>query len=354
MKVVTVIGARPQFIKAAPVSRVLRKRGQEILVHTGQHYDRDMSEVFFKELDIPDPDYHLEVRTKYPGARTGEMLAKVEEVLLQERPDGVLVYGDTDSTLAGAMAAAKLHIPIAHVEAGLRSYNRRMPEELNRVVTDHLSHLLCCPTKTAVCNLSAEGIREGVCLTGDVMVDAIRYNLTLAETQSSVLTRLQAEPGSYLLITVHRAENTTDPERLRQIAEAVNRLNRRAIWPIHPGTRKKMEHWGIQIENEYVQVIQPVGYLDMLKLEAGAERILTDSGGVQKEAYLLQKPCITMRDETEWTETVELNANRLVGAHTEKILEAVESFHVDFAGIPSVFGDGHASKRIVDQLWNTL
>ncbi len=354
MKVVTVVGARPQFIKAAPVHRVLRRRAQEILVHTGQHYDPRLSKVFFDELNIPQPDYHLGVGSKSHGAQTGEMLLKVEEVLEKVRPDLLLVYGDTNSTLAGALAAAKMHIPIAHVEAGLRSFNRRMPEEINRVLTDHLSRWLFCPTQTAVQNLEREGISKGVHLTGDVMLDAVLYNRKLAEDRSRILEQLELEPGQYLLITLHRAENTDDLRRMKSIVDAFNELSIPAVLPMHPRTRNRLKQMELSLSNPLVKVIEPVGYLDMLQLEANARKILTDSGGVQKEAFFLQVPVITMRDETEWVETVEQGANRLTGANKAAILEAVERFEVDFTRVSSVFGDGRAAERIVDHLMRDL
>ncbi len=349
MKVVTVVGARPQFIKAAPVSRCLRRQETEILVHTGQHYDTTMSEVFFEELKIPRPDYHLEVGSKSHGAQTGEMLSRLEQVLIQERPDWVLVYGDTNTTLAGALAAAKLHIPVAHVEAGLRSFNRQMPEEINRVLTDHMAELLYCPTETAVQHLAAEGIRRGVVHVGDVMVDALRFNRELANDRR-ILEELGMEPGTYLLVTLHRAENTDHPDRLEEILSALNELESPMILPLHPRTRNRMQKQGVNLTNPRLKVIEPVGYLDMLHLEMNAAKILTDSGGVQKEAFLLQVPCITMRDETEWTETVEQKANVLVGANKRKIIEYVETFHVDFTQVAPVFGDGYTADRIVESL----
>ncbi|MDA8354598.1 MAG: UDP-N-acetylglucosamine 2-epimerase (non-hydrolyzing) [Firmicutes bacterium] len=351
MKVVTVVGARPQFIKAAPVSRSLRSDAKEILVHTGQHYDTAMSDVFFTELQIPRPDYHLGIGSKSHGAQTGEMLAGVEEVLQKEQPDWVLVYGDTNSTLAGALAASKLHIPVAHVEAGLRSFNRRMPEELNRVLTDHVSSLLFCPTETAVRHLEAEGITDGVHQVGDVMMDAVTFNLELAREQSTILEQLSLEEENYLLITLHRAENTDDPSRLQSIVSALNSLSIPAVLPLHPRTAHKMELYGLTFGNPRLQVVDPVGYLDMLRLEANASKILTDSGGVQKEAFLLNIPCITMRDETEWTETVDQKTNILVGADKREIIECVESFQVDFSRVDPVFGDGNAADRIVERLW---
>ncbi|MFD1435404.1 non-hydrolyzing UDP-N-acetylglucosamine 2-epimerase [Kroppenstedtia eburnea] len=349
MKVVTVVGARPQFIKAAPVSRCLRRRGTEILVHTGQHYDAAMSGIFFEELKIPRPDYHLEVGSKTHGAQTGEMLSGLEKVLIQEQPDWVLVYGDTNTTLAGALAAAKLQLPVAHVEAGLRSFNRQMPEEINRVLTDHIAELLCCPTETAVQHLASEGIRRGVVQVGDVMVDALRFNRELAGDRS-ILEQLGAEPREYVLVTLHRAENTDHPDRLKEIISALNELESPMILPLHPRTRNRMERQGLTFTNPRLKVIEPVGYLDMLHLEMNAAKILTDSGGVQKEAFLLQVPCITMRDETEWTETVEQKTNVLVGANKRKIIEYVETFHVDFAKVDPVFGNGHTADRIVELL----
>jgi UDP-GlcNAc3NAcA epimerase len=344
VKVVTVVGARPQFIKAAPVSRVLRAQGEEVLVHTGQHYDKSMSDVFFDELEIPVPEYHLHVGSQSHGAQTGDMLKKVEEVLLTEKPDALLVYGDTNSTLA----AAKLHIPVAHVEAGLRSFNRKMPEEVNRILTDHISKWLFCPTDTPVKHLASEGIIEGVHIVGDVMLDAFLYNTKLADSKATVLNHLPVEKKGYVLITMHRAENTDDPKRLAAIVSAINQLPYPAVLPLHPRTVGKLKENGLQITNDNVHVIEPVGYLDMIQLEYQAKLILTDSGGVQKEAFFAKVPCITMRDETEWTETVTLGANQLVGANTDKILEAVTTFRVDFSGIPSVFGDGHTAEKVVE------
>jgi UDP-GlcNAc3NAcA epimerase len=352
MKVLTVVGARPQFIKAAPVSRAIRERATEILVHTGQHYDKSMSDVFFEELNIPVPDYHLHVGSKSHGAQTGDMLTKVEEVILKEKPDCVLVYGDTNSTLAGALAAAKLHVPVAHVEAGLRSFNRRMPEEINRVLTDHVSEWLFCPTQTAVNHLKNEGITRGVHLVGDVMLDAVEYNSRLAREKSRILDELGLDKSGYVLITLHRAENTDDPARLSAIIGAINEMHLTAVLPLHPRTRHKLTEMGLAITNPNVKLIDPVGYLDMLELEVNARKILTDSGGVQKEAFFARVPCITMRDETEWTETVELGANILVGADREKILDAVEHFEVDFSRVEPVFGDGRAAEKIVSILLN--
>jgi len=290
MKIVTVVGARPQFIKAAALSRVLRQQHNEILVHTGQHYDDNMSAVFFAELDIPAPDVNLQIGSGSHGTQTGAMLTGIETVLLAERPDRVLVYGDTNSTLAGALAAAKLHIPVAHVEAGLRSFNRAMPEEINRVVTDHLSDVLLCPGQTAVDNLAAEGITRGVHLVGDVMADALIVASERAMTHSAILTRLELTEQSYVLATVHRAENTDDPLRLHNILTAFLDSNELIIFPVHPRTRKRINELDLSLQQSNLRLIEPVGYLDMVQLEQSARMILTDSGGVQKEAYWLGVP----------------------------------------------------------------
>jgi UDP-GlcNAc3NAcA epimerase len=348
LKIATIVGARPQFIKAAPVSRWLRLHYREILVHTGQHYDYLLSEVFFRELGIPTPDYNLGVGSASHGRQTGEMLARLEEVLLQEKPDWVVVYGDTNSTLAGALAAAKLHIPVAHVEAGLRSYNRTMPEEINRVLTDHLSSLLFCPTDTAVRNLAREGITQGVYQVGDVMYDVALWGLEMAERKSTILESLGLKPNGYLLVTIHRPSNTDDPRNLSAIVSALNDVTETVVFPTHPRTQKALKHWGIH-PNSNVWLIEPVSYLEMLVLEKNARMILTDSGGVQKEAYILGVPCVTLREETEWVETVEAGWNILVGANRERIVEAVRNFK-PAGDRPPLFGDGNASRRIVEIL----
>ena len=348
MKVVSIVGARPQFIKAAPLSRELRKAHQEVLVHTGQHYDPSLSAVFFEELGIPRPDYNLGVGSASHGRQTGEMLVRIEEVLIQEDPDWVLVYGDTNSTLAGALAAVKLHIPVAHVEAGLRSFNRRMPEEINRVLTDHISTLLFCPTETAVRNLAQEGLVEGVHNVGDVMYDAALHNSQLAEEESRILETLGLKPKGYLLATVHRPDNTDIPHNLRSIIAALGSLEATVLLPLHPRTRKALHELGITLEGN-VRVVAPVGYLDMLILEKNACLILTDSGGIQKEAYFFAVPCVTLRQETEWVETVEAGWNVLVGADRRKIVEVVESFHPQ-GERANLFGDGRASVKVVEIL----
>ena len=342
MKIVTIVGARPQFIKAAPVSRELRKKHTEVLVHTGQHYDDNMSAVFFEELDIPAPAFNLGVGSGAHGVQTAMMLTKIEEVLLAEKPDGVLIYGDTNSTLAGALAASKLRIKIAHVEAGLRSFNRTMPEEINRVTADHLSDLLFCPSQTAVDNLKREGITRGVHLVGDVMADALAYASERSKSRSCILQAMGLKEKGFLLATVHRAENTDNPERLRSIAAAFAKIKEPVVFPVHPRTRKRLEDLGIK----NLKCIDPVGYLDMVRLEQAARMILTDSGGIQKEAYWLGTSCITLREETEWVETVTTGWNVLVGADTERILEQVRSFAPP-AARPTLYGDGHAAARCV-------
>jgi UDP-N-acetylglucosamine 2-epimerase len=325
MKVASIVGARPQFIKAAVVSRELRKQHQEVLIHTGQHYDDNMSQLFFRELDIPEPDYNLGVGSGPHGAQTGTMLVRIERVLRKEKPDWVLVYGDTNSTLAGALAAAKLHIPVAHVEAGLRSFNRRMPEELNRVVVDHVSDLLFAPTETAMKNLEREGLIERAHLVGDVMEEALHYYLPIARERSTILKRLQLDPKSYYLVTVHRAENTDSKQSLENILRALVQLDHPVVFPLHPRTRKMIERFGLGrfLNADGIRYLDPVGYLEMLVLEENALTILTDSGGVQKEAYWLGVPCVTLREETEWVETVETGWNVLAGVETKRILAAI-------------------------------
>ena len=348
MKVVSVVGARPQFIKAAAVSGALRKNHTEVLVHTGQHYDANMSAVFFEELGIPSPDVNLGVGSGPHGEQTGAMLTGIEKVLQTERPDWVLVYGDTNSTLAGALAAAKLHIQVAHVEAGLRSYNRAMPEEVNRVVTDHLSAALFCPSQTAVDNLAAEGITRGVHLVGDVMAEALAFGAERARGRSNVLERLGLAEGKYLLATVHRAENTDDAGRLRNILRAFDTLDEPVVFPAHPRTRSAIEASGYP-PAPHVVVIEPVGYLDMVMLEQSARMILTDSGGIQKEAYWLGIPCVTLRDETEWVETVRAGWNILVGADCERILQGVRAFAPPTVR-PPLYGDREVSQRVARAL----
>ncbi|MCX5829550.1 MAG: UDP-N-acetylglucosamine 2-epimerase (non-hydrolyzing) [Deltaproteobacteria bacterium] len=356
MKIATIIGARPQFIKAATISRAITEHNrnnsspdiEEILVHTGQHYDDDMSAIFFRELEIIKQNYNLNIGSGSHGWQTGRMLMAIEEVLLKEKPDWVLIYGDTNSTLAGALAAAKLHIRIAHVEAGLRSFNRLMPEEINRIVADQLSHLLFCPSQLAVNNLAVEGITKGVSITGDVMADALQFATIKAPDHSDILTRLALQPQGYLLATVHRAENTDDNQRLNNILSAFAALNEPVVFPAHPRTRKFLQEAGYQ-PPENVKLVDPVGYFDVITLEKSARLLLTDSGGMQKEAYWLKVPCITLRDETEWIETVELGWNILTGADHDRIIEAVRAFKAPFAH-PPLYGDGKAAAHCLKAL----
>lgn len=303
MKIASIVGARPQFIKAAPVSAVLSQDHNEVIIHTGQHYDHGMSSIFFDELGIREPDFNLGIGSGPHGLQTGAMLAAVEKVLLNEHPDWVLVYGDTNSTLAGALAATKLHFPVAHIEAGLRSFNRRMPEEINRVLTDHVSDFLFCPTTTSVENLSNEGIHQGVHLVGDVMYDVLLHFLPLAIKRSKVLDTLLVDPKTYCLATIHRAENTDSSNRLRSLLTCLELTGLPVVFPLHPRTALAIKEFNLELPNN-VKGIEPVGYLDMIALLKSAQTVLTDSGGLQKEAFLLGVPCITLREETEWVETI--------------------------------------------------
>jgi UDP-GlcNAc3NAcA epimerase len=344
VKVVSVIGARPQFIKAAMVSRVIRSNCQEILIHTGQHYDKNMSEKFFSELDLPKPDINLAVGSKTHAIQTGMMMAGIEEVLLEQEPDWIIIYGDTNSTLAGSLAAIKIQIPIAHVEAGLRSFNRSMPEEINRVICDAISEVLFCPTEQAVQNLVSEGITKGVYLVGDVMKDALDFYVQLAEKRSNILEEIKLASKSYALATIHRARNTDEASSLRVILDALGNLDLPIILPIHPRTKKAISNFGIELAKNIIP-IEPVGYLDMLQLEKNAECILTDSGGVQKEAYWLGVRCITLRQETEWIETVNAGWNRLVGTDKDEIISAVTDW-LPQSQRQALYGDGHAAEKI--------
>jgi UDP-GlcNAc3NAcA epimerase len=352
VKVATIVGARPQFVKAAMVSRELRAQSEveEVFIHTGQHYDRNMSGVFFEELGIPPPDYDLGVGSALHGEQTGEMLKRAEKVLLNEKPDAVLVYGDTNSTLAGALAAAKLRISLAHVEAGMRSHNRNMPEEVNRVLTDHLADYLFCATETAVDNLAFEGIKAGVYNVGDVMYDAALFYYQVAESRSTILQRVNVEPKGYYLATIHRAENADDPQRLSSIINALSLSPKVVIIPLHPRTRKALAIHAMTMSGR-LRIIEPVSYLDMVMLEKNAQIILTDSGGVQKEAYFFQVPCITLRDETEWVETVKGGWNRIAGTGMNSILRALaEIASNSWRSSNFHFGRGDASKKICKML----
>jgi UDP-N-acetylglucosamine 2-epimerase len=350
--IASIVGARPQFIKSAPVSRALSSRFREVLIHTGQHYDYGMSEIFFTEMEMRPPDFNLGVGGGPHGEQTGRMLIELEKVLAKVKPDCVLVYGDTNSTLAGALASTKAGIPLAHVEAGLRSYNRAMPEEINRVLTDHISDFLFCPTDAAIENLAKEGIFKGVHRVGDVMYDALRHNLTIARTRSQILARLDLKKGSYALVTVHRAANTDDPERMKSILNALDALSLKVVFPIHPRTRKMIQGWGLAA-NSNVLFIEPQGYFDILILQENADCILTDSGGMQKEAYLLGVRCITLREETEWVETVASGWNNLAGVDQKAIHTAFETWHPQ-GERPLLYGNGQAAEQICEILLNKL
>lgn len=391
MKIVDIVGARPQFIKIAPVLHAINKQNQnhpkhlieEILVHTGQHYDYEMSQVFFEELGLKSPDYNLEVGSGTHGFQTGEMLKRIEEVLLKEKPDMVVVYGDTNSTLAGALAAVKLHIPIAHVEAGLRSFNRRMPEEHNRVLTDHCSDMLFCPTVAAVDNLIKEGftniLNDGLLLpadadgllkyktqladysraivinTGDVMYDAILLYMELAERKSKIIESYGISKNEYALCTLHRAENTDTIKRLSKIFKALEEIassGLQVVLPLHPRTRKALVLAGIRAKN--IMLVDPVSYIDMLMLERNARVILTDSGGVQKEAYYMGVPCVTLREETEWVETVEAGCNIVAGCEPGLIVRAALKEYEDRKEMDMTYGDGLASDRIIKLICERL
>ena len=355
MKVLTVIGARPQFIKAATLSRAFEGAAgiQEVLVHTGQHYDSNMSGVFFEEMGIPKPAYHLEIGSGTHGKMTGRQLERIEEVLFEEKPDLVLVYGDTNSTLAGALAAAKLHIPVTHVEAGLRSFNREMPEEINRILTDHVSDMLFAPTEVARGNLKNEGIRdEKIHVVGDVMCDAAFYYRDLGR-QPTWFAGLGLERESYVLCTVHRASNTDDPDTLSSIFDGLQGGGRPVIMPLHPRTKSKINSYDITVPKN-VHIVDPVGFLEMVWLEANSERIATDSGGVQKEAFFHGKFCVTLREETEWVELVESGHNVLVGSHSQEIANALSQAVSSGNSFPDIYGDGNAAKKICEIINNSV
>lgn len=353
MKILTVVGARPQFVKAAVLSRIIANRAgvDEVLVHTGQHYDANMSDIFFEEMEIPKPKYNLDVNSLSHGAMTGRMLEKIEEVLTIEKPDLLLVYGDTNSTLAGALAAKKMHIKVAHVEAGLRSFNMQMPEEINRILTDRISDFLFCPTQAAIDNLKAEGFdnfENQYFLSGDVMQDAALFYKNKANLNSQVLHNIGAVP--FVLCTIHRQENTDHPERLKAIVAALNEINetKKVVMNVHPRTKKIMENSGLQIN---FTCIDPVGYLDMILLLQKCDLVMTDSGGLQKEAYFFHKPCITLRDQTEWVELVENGFNRVVGVDSKKIQEAYTHFasaNLNFE--KELYGGGAAGVNMINTL----
>lgn len=349
-KIVTIVGARPQFVKAAVLSRAFAATSdiQEIIVHTGQHHDAALSDIFFEEMSIPKPHYNLEISGVSHGAMTGRMLEKIEEVLLKERPDWVMVYGDTNSTLAGALAASKIHIPIAHVEAGLRSFNMKMPEEVNRILTDRISTLLFCPTDSAVKNLKDEGISKGVVRTGDIMADALFYY----QSKAVQFAKQYKTPPQYpfALATIHRAENTDDPQKLNAIFEGLGKLSSdlQIILPLHPRTKSRLS--GIEIPKN-ITIIEPVGYFDMLQLLSACKLVVTDSGGLQKEAYLCKKPCVTLRNETEWVELVEIGVNKLAGTEASSIVQAAHNFlKASVSYKEGIYGNGDTASQIIKQL----
>lgn len=355
-KIVTVIGARPQFIKAWPVSIELRKYFQEVVVHTGQHYDAEMSDIFFKELRIVKPDYHLRVGSGSHAEQTANIMIHLEKILLGEEPDAVLIYGDTNSTIAGALTAAKLNIPVIHIEAGLRSYNFEMPEEINRVATDSIAKYLFVPTKTSLNNLKHHDKRQKIYLSGDVMLDAAYKGLAIAKKKSKILDSHGLNSKKYFLMTVHRASNTDDRHRLTRIIKTALDINGQIVFPAHPRTIKMLEKFNLLnslVESQNVQLISPVGYLDMLMLESNAKKIITDSGGVQKEAYFLKVPCVTLREETEWVETLIGGKNILVGSNPAKIRKAV-NYPDSKSGWQDFYGKGDAAEKIAKTLKKEL
>lgn len=373
LTIATIVGARPQFIKASAISRLLTNhtKVKEILIHTGQHYDLQMSEVFFHQLDLPRPHVNLEIGSYGHGTQTGLMLQKLEEVLVQAKPDAVMVYGDTNSTLAGALAAAKLHIPVYHVEAGLRSFNKNMPEEINRILTDHVSSLLFCPTHTAIKNLNREGIFHheniphhanypGLFLTGDIMYDVALFYQHKAKNESSILHELNLHPNSFFLVTIHRSENTDDPEKLSSITELLEKIshhfNLPIVFPLHPRTRKMATEFHLfdkLMKIKHLILTDPLSYLDMIHLESSSTLILTDSGGVQKEAYFFQKPCYILRKETEWVELLEQKKARLWNYNNIIALNDIEDLlNTNDNCFAPIFGDGNAAHQIISIIEN--
>ena len=357
-----VLGTRPEIIKMSPVIRELEKRRIEyFVIHTGQHYSYNMDRIFFEELELPQPDYKLDVGERYHthGSQTGEMIKGIEEILMKEKPHVVLVEGDTNSVLAGGLAAVKLHIPVGHVEAGLRSFDRNMPEEINRVVVDHISDYLFAPTEVARKNLLNEGIdKERIYVTGNTIVDAVYQNLAIAKRKSRILEKYELKKNEYILVTFHRQENVDDPARLKNLVNMLNMLDFPAIFPMHPRTRKRIDEFGYRIKNEKVRVIEPLGYLDFLLLLANAKVVLTDSGGIQEESNILHVPCLTLRDNTERPETVEVGSNIVVGVNAEKVIETLHQIicnterYSKMRNAPIVFGDGKTAERIIFILLN--
>jgi UDP-GlcNAc3NAcA epimerase len=356
MKIITIIGARPQFIKAAMVSRAISQSGiKENIIHTGQHFDKNMSEIFFEEMGIKKPSINLGIGGGTHGKNTGRMIEAIEKVLLDQKADCVLVYGDTDSTLAGSLAASKLHIPVAHVESGLRSFNRKMPEEINRVLTDHISNILFIPTKNAELNLKSEGIKEeSIYFVGDVMYDAALYFGEVAKKESSILDRLDVNANEYSLVSIHRAENTDDFKRLHSIISGLKHYNKTIIFPMHPRTKKYLKKFKLKVPTNVIE-IPPVGFLDMIMLEMNANLIATDSGGVQKEAFFHKIPCVTLREETEWVELIDSGWNKLAPpTDSKKITKILNNSLGNIGKNITPYGNGNASELIANALKKIL
>jgi UDP-N-acetylglucosamine 2-epimerase len=351
MEIISIVGARPQFIKLAPMSRELRKVHDEFIVHTGQHYDYNMSEKLFKDLAIPSPNINLNIGSSSHGKQTGQMLAEIEKILLKEKPKLAIVFGDTNSTLAGALAAAKLHIPVMHIEAGLRSFNKEMPEEINRILTDHCADYLLAPTQTAADCLKNEGLGSKAFLSGDIMVDSVVFAASVAEEKSTICKDLKLKKGNYYLMTLHRPYNVDKEESLALILNQLGDVNSGIVFPVHPRTQNKMRNFGIKVPSN-IKIIEPQGYLDFISLQKNAAKIITDSGGIQKEAYILGKPCITLRSETEWVETVENGWNKLVDIYTQDIATITKDFSPQGTP-PKLFGQNVAVKMaaIINELF---
>ncbi|WP_445373492.1 non-hydrolyzing UDP-N-acetylglucosamine 2-epimerase [Photorhabdus tasmaniensis] len=354
-KIITVLGARPQFIKASPVSRALQNHNKfkEIIIHTGQHFDTNMSDIFFNQLKIPQPDYTLNIHGGTHGEMTGKMLIEIEKVLITAKPDAVMVYGDTNSTLAGALSASKLHIPVIHIEAGLRSFNMAMPEEINRILTDNVSSILFCPTETAINNLQREGFSSkpvNIKKVGDVMEDAALYFSRIAKRPDELIPTQH-----FILTTLHRAENTDNQKRLTEIVNALNDIHKTiypVVLPLHPRTKKMLEKYNLHLD---VHLIEPVGYLEMLWLLKNTDLVITDSGGLQKEAFFFRKPCVTVRDQTEWIELIETGVNKLSDAENKKITQSVHNMiNTNIHAVQSIYGGGVAAIKIADELEKSL
>lgn len=354
MKIASIVGARPQFVKLAPFSLQIRKKHKELIIHTGQHYHVNMSDSFFSDLSIPDPDYHLEIGSDTHGVQTGKMLSSLERVILDEKPDLVVVFGDTNSTLAGALAAAKIQTPVIHIEAGLRSFNRAMPEEINRIVADHLADYLYVPTSTAMKNLKREGLEEKSYLTGDIMVDSLNMALDRAKENSRVLENHRLASGGYYLLTLHRPQNVDNYPYLKKLLSQLNRLEHPVLFPVHPRTEKVLSENEMQpLASVYPNIlfVEPVSYIDFIFLQKNAWKILTDSGGIQKEAYILQIPCLTVRDETEWVETVEAGWNILINPFEDDFIEKIKN-HNKPSEYPLLYGSNVAEKMadLIDKI----